>query len=365
MFFKLHKENRIGYKQLTDADLGRSPKSNQTHIGLFGDVFTFLPNDIEIDDTMVIFNEKVEFLSAHFNRIENPDHTFRSPKLRTGGRDTVSVVTFIRDKAKDYPDTTNWYLFWFGLESEQLVFLFFNDQEKTFDNICSIGIDLTELPYSRSKTGEILYEYNTAFSKLLRYLEGIVNKSGKEIIQELEVAVQTNEIVSHKYNSTYNPYDIKKAKELFKKTGREGETLIDQYFAKMLSQGRIKYYEWKNKDTESYLPYDFSVETLQNEVFYLDVKTTNYGFEQKMIFSRQEIKFVDSCPNKYYIFRVYSNDEKKCLKICKNAKDLFSPIYSKTTEFESILNEMAEVESIKMAIMPSQKKLVFGKEISL
>ena len=57
MFFKLHSENRIGYKQLTDADLGRSPTSNQTHIGLFGDVFTFLPNDIEIDDAMVIFDK--------------------------------------------------------------------------------------------------------------------------------------------------------------------------------------------------------------------------------------------------------------------------------------------------------------------
>ena len=84
-----------------------------------------------------------------------------------------------------------------------------------------------------------------------------------------------------------------------------------------------------------------------------------------MIFSSQEIKFVDSCQNKYYIYRVYSNDEKKYLKICNNAKELFSPIYSKTTDFESILNEMAKIESIKMAILPLQKTLVFGEEIPL
>lgn len=33
MFFKLHSEGKIGFKQLTDADLGLG-KSHQTHIGL-------------------------------------------------------------------------------------------------------------------------------------------------------------------------------------------------------------------------------------------------------------------------------------------------------------------------------------------
>ena len=44
MFFELNDEKRIGYKQLTDADLGRSLLSHQTHIGLFDDVLTYLPN---------------------------------------------------------------------------------------------------------------------------------------------------------------------------------------------------------------------------------------------------------------------------------------------------------------------------------
>lgn len=355
MFFKLHRENRIGYKQLTDPDLGRRPTSNQTHIGLFGDVFTFLPNDIEIDDAMVIFDENVVFLSANFNRIENPDHTFRSPKIKTGGRDAVSVVTFIRDKAKEYSDTTIWYLFWFGLESEQPVFFLFNKDSATYNDIISIGVDLKENVKNR------LEPKDTTYSALLNYLENIVNKSGKQIAEELEVIAQTND----KNTLNYRTYDIDKARQIFSTIGRAGEELINKYFAEQLRKNRITHYEWKNKDKESGLPYDFSVETLQNEILYLDVKTTNYGFEQKMIFSSQEIKFVDSCQNKYYIYRVYSNNEKKYLKICNNAKELFSPIYSKTTDFESILNEMAKIESIKMAILPLQKTLVFGKEIPL
>lgn len=355
MFFELHNENKIGYKQLTDADLGRRPTSNQTHIGLFGDVFTFLPNDAEIDDSMVIFDNNVEILSVNFNRIENPDHTFRSPKIRTGGRDTVSVVSFIRDKAKDYSREIVWYLFWFGLESEQPVFFLFNKESETYKDMISIGINLKENAKAR------LEPTDTTYSAILNYLESIVNKNGKTIAEELEVIAQTND----KSTSNYRTYDVDRARQIFSTIGRNGEELINEYFSEQLLKKRITHYEWKNKEKESGLPYDFSVETLENEVLYLDVKTTNYGFEQKMIFSSQKVKFVDGCRNKYYIYRVYTDNDKKYLKICGNAKDLFSPIHNRTTNFQDILDEMAKIESIKMAILPTQKTLVFGEEIAL
>ena len=238
---------------------------------------------------MVIFDGNVEFLPANFNRIENPDHTFRSPKIKTGGRDAISIVTFVRDKAKDYSSQTIWYLFWFGLESEQPVFFLFNNASKTYTDMISIGVNLKE------NVKEILEPTDATYSALLNYLEKIVNKSGKSIAEELEVIAQTND----KYSSNFRSYDINKAMQIFTRIGRTGEELVNRYFAEQLRKHRITYYEWKNKDKESGLPYDFSVETLQNEVLYLDVKTTNYGFEQKMIFSSQEIKFVDSCQNKY------------------------------------------------------------------
>ena len=142
MFFELHNEKRIGYKEMTDADLGRKLTSHQTHIGLFDDVLTFLPNNIEINDCMMIYNKSVEFLSLNFDRIENPDGSFRSPKIRAGGRDVVSIVTFIRDKAKDFPNDTKWYLFWFGLKSEQPVFFLFNNLSDTYKEILALGVKL-------------------------------------------------------------------------------------------------------------------------------------------------------------------------------------------------------------------------------
>ena len=358
MFFELHNENRIGYKQLTDADLGRSQRSNQTHIGLFDDVLTFLPNTIEIPDAMVVFNECVEVLTVSFDRIKNPNNTYRSPKIKTGGRDVVSVVSFIRDKAKEYSDNELWYLFWFGLKSEQPVFFLFNKNSNTYKDIVKLGIDLSGKVKSR------LEPKDSTYSSILEYLENIVNKSGKAIAEELEVVVQTNE----KAKRNYRAYDIDRARKIFASIGRNGEELVDAYFSKQLRKNLIAHYDWKNKDAESGLPYDFTVEALDGELFYLDVKTTNFGFKQKMIFSSQEIEFVNNCRYKYCIYRVYSDENDKSikhLKICDNAKDLFVPIQNKTLFLKKELNGMADIETIKLAIMPSQKSLVFGTAISL
>ena len=125
MFFELHDENRIGYKELSDADLGRAEKSHQTHIGLFDDVLTFLSNSAIIKDAMVIYNNKADILPLHFDRIQNPDGSFRSPKIRAGVNTDESVLSFIRNTVRRTSPVGSWYLFWFGLKSGQPVFLIF------------------------------------------------------------------------------------------------------------------------------------------------------------------------------------------------------------------------------------------------
>ena len=41
-FFFFNNENRIGFKRLTEADLGFSDTSHQSHIGLYEGVLEFL-----------------------------------------------------------------------------------------------------------------------------------------------------------------------------------------------------------------------------------------------------------------------------------------------------------------------------------
>ena len=357
MFFELHNEQRIGYKEMTNPDLGRKSTSHQTHIGLFDDVLTFLPNNTEINDCMMIYDNSVEFLSLNFDRIENPDGSFRSPKIRAGGRDVVSIVTFIRDKVKDFSTDTKWYLFWFGLKSEQLVFFLFNNLSDTYSEILNLGVALPHGVKGRITSADSRY------FALLKYLENVVNNAGFELAQELEIAVQTNDLTLTK---KYREYDVKKAKELFAKIGKEGEILLDRYFEEQKRKGLITNYKWLNEENECGLPYDFYFETLAGEIIYLDVKTTNYKFAQKMIFSSQEIGFAASISNKYYIYRVFFNDNgERCLKICTNAKDLFILIQEKTNNYQERLIELASIETIKMAIFPTHQLLSFGQSIVL
>ena len=357
MFFELHSEQRIGYKEMTNPDLGRKSTSHQTHIGLFDDVLTFLPNNIEINDCMMIYNKSVEFLSLNFDRIENPDGSFRIPKIRAGGRDVISIVTFIRDRVKDYSTDTKWYLFWFGLKSEQPVFFLFNNLSDTYGEILDLGVDLPH-----GVKGRITSEDSRYFA-LLKYLENAVNNTGFELVQELEVVAQTNEPTLTK---KYREYDIKKARELFAKIGKEGEVLVDRYFEEQKRKGLIANYKWLNEEKECGLPYDFYFETLAGEIIYLDVKTTNYKFAQKMVFSSQEIGFATSNSNKYCIYRVFYNDNgERCLKICTNTKDLFILIQEKTNNYQKELIDLASIETIKMAILPIHKLLSFSQSIVL
>lgn len=356
MFFELHTEKRIAYKQLTKADLGKSETSNQTHIGLFGDVFTYLPNNFEVDDCMLIYNDSVEFLPLNFDRIENPNGTFRSPKIRKGDKNEVSVVTFIRDKANEVDENIRWYLFWFGLKGGQPVFFLFNENSNTYKELTLLGIELREGIKSR------ITEETPQFSALLNYLEKIVNDTGAQIAEELEVIAQTTYVAPKKYRE----YDMNKAREIFAKIGKEGEFLIERHFAELKEKGEIVNYKWLNEEKESGLPYDFYFETKTGEIIYLDVKTTNYKFGQKMIFSSQEIDFATSTNCKYYIYRVYINENgERCVKICTNAKGLFMYIHCKTVDYEKTLMDIAKLETIKLAILPTQEDLRFGQQILL
>lgn len=356
MFFELHNEKIIAYKQLTDADLGRRKTSNQTHIGLFGDVFTYLPNSFEIEDSMLIYNNAVEFLPLNFDRIENPDGSFRSPKIRKGEKNEVSVVTFIRDRAKECADNVRWYLFWFGLKGGQPVFFLFNENSDTYREMTLLGIELREGIKNR------ITEQAPQFAPLLKYLEKIVNETGAKIAEELEVIAQTTAVAPKKYRE----YDMNKAREIFAKIGKEGEFLIERHFAKLKETGEIVNYKWLNEERESGLPYDFYFETKAGEIIYLDVKTTNYKFTQKMIFSSQEINFATSTDCKYYIYRVYINEKgERCVKICTNAKGLFMYIHCKTVDYESTLVNVAKLETVKLAILPTQEDLRFGQQIVL
>ncbi|WP_017256913.1 protein NO VEIN domain-containing protein [Pedobacter arcticus] len=359
MFFKLHKEGKIAYKQLTDADLGRT-NGHTTHIGLFGSVLTFLPdNDFE-DEALFLYNKTSQNVPYFFDRINRQNGDVNSPKIKKGGRNVISVTTLIQGIANEKMDNRKWFLLWFGLESEKVVFYLFSSISDDYTNLSQI-IDLqTNLVKKQINYGDVNY------NRLLDDLENYVNASTLGVLQELEIQSQIGDPITE--NKTYKPIDILNANKIFQETGKKGEALIAEYFEILKSKNQIFAYNWYNKSIETGLPYDFHLQTNDQNQIFIDVKSTNYKFEQPMIFSSQEIEFIKSTPH-YNIYRVFDLSEeiaKPKLKICENSKNLANQINPHFHILKTSLeNQNVRLQTAKMIIKPANELLSFNKEITL
>lgn len=359
MFFKLHQEGKIAYKRLTDADLGRTT-GNTTHIGLFGSVLTFLPDSDFEDEALFLYDKTSQNVPYFFDRIVRENGDINSPKIKKGGKNVVSVTTLIQDIANNLIDNSKWFLLWFGLESGKVVFHLFNSNSEEYVEFKKI-IDLeTNLVKKQINKGDS--NYNT----LLTSLENYVNTNSMEVLEELEVQSQIGNSASE--IKKYKPIDILNANKRFLETGKKGEELIAEYFDVLKSKNQIFAYNWYNRSMETGLPYDFHLQTNDQNTVYIDVKSTNFKFEQPMIFSSREIDFIKATPN-YNIYRVYDLVEKISLpklKICKNSKDLANQINTYFNTLKSSLEtQSVKLQTAKMIIEPKNTLLTFNNEIIL
>lgn len=359
MFFELHDERIIGYKRLSQADLGTSPTSHQTHIGLSETVLTFLGDRDEVgEDSIFIYNGGFDFIDAHFDRIANQDGTFRSPKIRKGDKNAVSIVNAIRDNINSGKSSLSWFLFWFGLKNGKLVFFLFNNDSDDYKAITSFGLDLNK---TGTKSIDTSFE---KFSDIATYIENKVNENAEDELKELEIITQIEVVRPSK---KYRAYDIEKANKFNAEIGKKGEELVDRYLNHQLELGKIKSYNWSNADKETGRPYDFSYQDLSDNVIYLDVKTTGYDFNQKMIFSSQEIEFIANTQNPYCIYRVYKNEnDEYMLRICDNSKKMSEKVNAETVKYSDKLAELnVGFRGAKIAIGADIYDLMFKESVLL
>lgn len=358
MIFELHDESKIGYKILSEADLGLKKSSHQTHIGLSEQVLSYLSDREEVSENSIfIYEDKLDYIDAYFDRIQCPNGSFRSPKIRVGERGCVSVVSTIRGIVKNHSDC-RWYLVWFGLKSEKIVFFLFNDQSEDYKKILDIGLMIG------SKGTKTLDINNPIFKTLVNYLENKMNTNGIEVLKELEVSSQIQEIDSEK---KFRRYDIDIANQRFKDVGKMGECLVAKYLSDKVSNGSLTSFTWYNENNESGLPYDFSFQDNNENIYYLDVKTTGFDFNQQMIFSSQEIEFISQSNNNYCIYRVYKDEsEKYYLRICDNCRELSKEIFEKTENYKVDLSGLfVSLKVAKLGISPNIKSLKFNDAIEM
>ncbi|MCH5178080.1 MAG: DUF3883 domain-containing protein [Prevotellaceae bacterium] len=341
MFFTINSERKIGYKKLSRADLGLSPTSHQTHIGLYENMLDFLDN-ADTTTAMLIYGNYCDILNCDFDRIENPDGSYRSPKIRKGTTGGNTIVKQIRTFATANPQR-NYFLIWFGLDNNELLFWLIDDTSNDYLQISSY------LP----RTNKVYDASQIDFSILLFYIEDKINKVSIKIQQELEITAQTGVNISKR---RYKPIDIEKAQNRYKETGRKGEELINEYLGHQQRQSLIHSFTWENKNRESGKPFDFIINPGRGDEQYIDVKSTLYKFEQPLIFSNGEIHFIQSVANeKYSVFRVYDmNNIKSKLRICKSCLQYMRMLDGTIISFQKEMAiAAANVQEMKIAIKPN------------
>lgn len=116
----INSEQAIGIKLLSDADLGRSPLSNQTHIGLSIKTLTFLQNGEIVDNAHFLYRSLNSTLCCNFDMITRENGRLDAPKIRKGFFGD-SIVDEIRRLCYEDPGY-DWFLIWFGLKDNELVF---------------------------------------------------------------------------------------------------------------------------------------------------------------------------------------------------------------------------------------------------
>lgn len=364
MFFNLNTKAIIGYKLLTDADLG-TESSHQTHIGLFEGTLSFILNYHQKSFAQFIYKNQSKDLLAFLDPIANKDGSKRSPKIRAASESEInmfgtrvnSVVREIREIAQNKKNE-QWYLMWFGLENNDLVFFLFEKESEDYKKI-------TEIIGRLKNRGEIKRS-DKSFSRILKFLSEKVNISNIHYVEQLEIDVQTDQI-SEKFikNYKFREYDIEKAKQLFKEIGKKGESLINKFLTLRKSRSEINDFKWLNEIKELGGPYDFEITTNENKLFYTDVKTTSYNFNQKMIFSGQEFKFIRQYPN-YLIHRVYNLNNKPMLRVCNNIEKITGNFNSKFNSFEKLLvKDGIKISGVKIEVTPTLNSLNFENEIIL
>ena len=355
--FRLHPENRIGYKKLSDADLGLSTKSHQTHFGLFDDILTFLPNSIDIPDAIFLFEDEHIKVNVSFDRIMNPDGSYRSPKIKKGASSQTSLLSLIRNHAQNASADFEWFLFWFGLENEQPVFFLVRSGSEDYVELLKNGIDLT---VRRGRITDSDYQ----FDSLLRMLETKINLMRISEAKKLELEILSGNVPDF---SKYRPKDYDAARLQCAEIGRKGEEIVDQYLSSLVDEGKLKSYTWMNKIAESYYPYDFEyVADVGSEKCFIEVKTTGYSFNQHMIFSGQEIGFGSTNRNCYDIFRIYKSESGQFLmRVCKKVDKLFDSLKDELMLFEDNTIPYAGVQSVKLSVDPENEDLDFGNETRL
>lgn len=353
MFFEVHSEKKIGFKKLSLNDLGLKDTGHQTHIGLYQHILDFLPDNHVEKAAILIYADYCEILNCDYGKINRRTGKIEAPNIKSGSRKEKTIVNQIRYFASK-KQGCGWYLVWFGLQSEELVFWLISDDSEDYKYASKI-FPIPDKVYD---------ENSTSFSLAIDFLEKKVNGVSVKLQEDIEVASQIGKQIKK-----YKRQDIEKANQLFKQVGYSGEQIIAEYLERQKRAHIINNYRWMNVNTESGAPFDFIInEGLDTENF-VDVKSTRFDFNQYLYYSDEEISFIHSLEEdkKYAVYRMFNMDNtQKKFCICTNCMSYVSSVYADIADLSCKMRELQTIlQSIKIGIRPNDCFLTIQPQILL
>lgn len=344
MLFDIHNESRISFKKLTDADLKRSPFSNQTHIGLSNDSLTFMDDNKMEYSGMLIYNSFCDIVQCEVGRIKRENGKYDAPNVKSGGRDNDNnVVKLIRDFASKKP-TTPFYLLWFGLDNGSVLFWLICRNSTDFtilDRFCDFDTIKSIRTYKKS---------DPMFAPILKYARERLEFVSLDLQKDLEVSAETETD-----NPKFKDEDIKKARLFIQELGRKGEEMVNEFLNKEKFNHKITSFEWVNQSSEKGRPYDFLIKYNTGHEQWMDVKTTVHEFDQMVIVSKNEIDFItEKKDTEYAIYRVYSTKETTAkLKICSQCLKYITKLQRDINYMTTSMSDYrANIVNYKIAFEP-------------
>ncbi|MFV0230781.1 DUF3883 domain-containing protein [Empedobacter falsenii] len=366
-FFEINETTIIGWKQLSQSDLGLKKSGNQTHIGLFKKTLQFWDEGNNISSSKLIYKGQIFELLLILDFIKRKDGRIEAPKIRKGELEDLvidgilynSVTRKIWEIVRNINIDNNWYLVWYGLSSSEIVFYIIEENSDEFIGLKEIIKNLGK------KTRGTISKSNKFFFKAIKFLESLIILNNIDFYKEIELIADCEKFSENTFNLSSS--EINKAKLYFQQVGRKGEELIFKYFIGLKSQKEINNIKWLNEIEESYKPYDFEVVSNDGTIYYIDVKTTDFDFDQKLIVSTNEFNFINQNPINYHIYRVYNlNNNEPSLRICRNINQIGEHIINHTNQLTTNLSPFSTtIQSLKFAIQPNNHILNFDDPITL
>ena len=175
-----------------------------------------------------------------------------------------------------------------------------------------------------------------------------INQSSVNMQKEIEIISQTGVQIKK-----YKPFYLEKARRNMALVGKRGEELVNEYLEQLKNLHQVESFEWMNKSRESGLPYDF----ILNEKQYIDVKSTRFDFSQNIVFSNQEIGFVNQQKSDfdYSVYRVFDITEANAhLKICTQCMPYMEQLDKSVQTFnEAIKQSKTRLLGLNVEVSPT------------